>query len=125
MSSLLATSDSGTRDVNRTALISGVTTAAVDLAALALGAIFICKCTQKRSISFMGTIKCIRVESKGAGPSRCPKTSLTIRLIKGIGIYPICLCVSRSSIIFKLLYRWAQPWCLWEYILCTGLAATP
>ncbi|KAK0468828.1 hypothetical protein IW261DRAFT_1011633 [Armillaria novae-zelandiae] len=94
-SSLLATSDSGTRDVNRTALISGVTTAAVDLAALALGAIFICKCTQKRSISFMGTIKCIRVKSKGYRdlpnmPVRLPLLhNLQITLSLGSTVLPL------------------------------------
>ncbi|KAK0429589.1 hypothetical protein EV421DRAFT_1948194, partial [Armillaria borealis] len=67
MPTSLATSDSGSSDVNRTALIAGVTTAAVVLAALALGAVFIYKRAQKRRIGFMETIKRIRREGKGAG----------------------------------------------------------
>ncbi|PBK58751.1 hypothetical protein ARMSODRAFT_101446 [Armillaria solidipes] len=62
-----STSDSGSSDVNRAALIAGVTTAAVVLAALALGAVFIYKHAQKRRIAFMETIKRIRWEGKGAG----------------------------------------------------------
>ncbi len=67
MPTSLATSDSGPSDVNRTALIAGVTTAAVVLAALALGAVFIYKRAQKRRIGFMETIRRIRREGKGAG----------------------------------------------------------
>ncbi|KAK0184711.1 hypothetical protein F5146DRAFT_219485 [Armillaria mellea] len=67
MPTSLATSDSGSSDVNRTALIAGITTAAVVLAALALGAVFIYKRAQKRRIGFMETIKRIRREGKGAG----------------------------------------------------------
>ncbi|KAK0467648.1 hypothetical protein IW261DRAFT_1518711, partial [Armillaria novae-zelandiae] len=64
----VASSDSGSSaNVNRTALIAGVTTAAVVLAALALGAVFIYKRAQKRHMGFMETIKCIRWEGKGAG----------------------------------------------------------
>ncbi|KAK0493003.1 hypothetical protein EDD18DRAFT_1181819 [Armillaria luteobubalina] len=62
-----ASSDAGSSDVNRTALIAGISTAAVVLAALALGAVFIYKRAQKRRIRFMETIKRIRREGKGAG----------------------------------------------------------
>ncbi|KAK0183746.1 hypothetical protein F5146DRAFT_1193341 [Armillaria mellea] len=65
-----STSDSGSSDVNRTALIAGVITAAVVLAALALGAVFIYKRAQKRRIRFMEAIKRIRREGKGAGAVR-------------------------------------------------------
>ncbi|KAK0468824.1 hypothetical protein IW261DRAFT_1517017, partial [Armillaria novae-zelandiae] len=68
MRTSVASSESGTSaNVNRTAFIAGVTTAAVVLAARALGAVFIYKCAQKRRIGFVETIKRIRQEGKGAG----------------------------------------------------------
>ncbi|KAK0227512.1 regulator of chromosome condensation 1/beta-lactamase-inhibitor protein II [Armillaria fumosa] len=61
MPTSLASSDPGSStNVNRTALIAGVTTAAVVLVALALGAVFIYKRPQKWRIGFMEAIKCIR-----------------------------------------------------------------
>ncbi|KAK0472389.1 hypothetical protein IW261DRAFT_1508429, partial [Armillaria novae-zelandiae] len=68
MPTSVASSDSGSSaNINRTALIAGVTTAAVVLAALALGAVFIYKRAQKRRIGFMETIKRMRREGKCAG----------------------------------------------------------
>ncbi|KAG7440211.1 uncharacterized protein BT62DRAFT_1013000 [Guyanagaster necrorhizus] len=69
MPTALATSnsDSGPSSINRTALIAGITTTAVVLAALALAAVFVYKRAQKRRIGFMETIKRIRREGKGAG----------------------------------------------------------
>ncbi|KAG7441785.1 uncharacterized protein BT62DRAFT_936680 [Guyanagaster necrorhizus] len=69
MPTALATSGSGSGpgNINRTALIAGVTTSAVVLAFLALGVVFIYKRAQKRRIGFMETIKRIKREGKGAG----------------------------------------------------------
>ncbi|KAK0472402.1 hypothetical protein IW261DRAFT_813593 [Armillaria novae-zelandiae] len=68
MPTSVASSDSGSSaNVNRTALIAGVTTATFVLAALALGAVFIYKRAQKRRIGFMETIKRMRREGKCAG----------------------------------------------------------
>ncbi|KAK0224367.1 hypothetical protein IW262DRAFT_1459420 [Armillaria fumosa] len=59
----------GSCGINPTALITGVTSAAL---ILALGAVFIYDCAQKRRIDFMETIKRIRREGKAASAVGLP-----------------------------------------------------